>query len=313
MGYLQNQHDSDPIRAILVVIAILILTAGLYYGYRQMTGRHSREITDLERDRKALAEKLSLMEKKVNESQENLPVQAMPAVPEDRVTEAFGKEPEEAGEDPCQALKRKSSSFFVYLDGKDYVKAFAGEETAYQCYTRMIQDLSAHLPVVTGETRDIVTLVRNSAHFFKVLGKERVLFVKSILAHEGDILESVLANFYELYTFDECCRQEQDGCPARETLYAYAGFFLNTLSGKGYLMRRESVVRALITYYSVLTLDLANVEKRNIYGIDIRPHIDISLDDIGSQSKLVFQETYLDTLRALKKKYQQAYPPAKTP
>jgi hypothetical protein len=177
----------------------------------------------------------------------------------------------------------------------------------------MLQDLSARPPIVTGETRDIVTLIRNSAHFFKVLGKERVLLVKGVLSHEGDILESALANFHEFYMLDDCCPQEPEGCVSRETLYEYAGFFLNTLSGKSYLMRRESVVRALVTYYSVLILDRANDEKKNLYGLDIRPHIDICLDDIGSQSRLVFQEKYLDALRALKAKYQKAYPAGETP
>ncbi|MEW6078842.1 MAG: hypothetical protein AB1724_13585 [Thermodesulfobacteriota bacterium] len=309
----RDQHDPGVLKTVLAVIAVLLLAAGLYYGYREMTGRHNREVSDLERDREQLQERLALMEQKISESPQALPGQESPAIPEDRAAEVFGRSPEESAADRCETLKNQIRAFFVYLDGKDYVRAFTREETAYQFYIRVFQDLSAHLPIVTGETRDIVTLVRNSAHFFKVLGKERVLLVKSVLSHEGDILESALANFHELYMNDDCCRQEPGGCPSRETLYEYAGFFLNTLSGKSYLMRRESVVRALVTYYSVLILDRASDEKKNTYGIDIRPHIDISMDDIGSQSKLVFQEKYLDTLRALKAKYQQAYPPGKTP
>ena len=93
-------------------------------------------------------------------------------------------------------------------------------------------------------------------------------------------------------------------CPSLETLYEYAGFFLNTLAGRSYLMRRNSRQRLLITYYSILILDKANEETVNRYGIDILPHLDFLASEINSQKDLVHKKHYLAKLGSLKEKYQ---------
>jgi len=85
--------------------------------------------------------------------------------------------------------------------------------------------------------------------------------------------------------------------------YEYAGFFLNSLGGRSYLLRRDPGVRILTTYYSVLILDRANEEDLNRHGIDIRPHIDSVAQEIRNSRGLVFQKQYLDRLEALREKY----------
>ena len=46
-------------------------------------------------------------------------------------------------------------------------------------------------------------------------------------------------------------------------------FFLNTLGGRSYMLRRESKLRMLVSYYAILIVDRANDEKFNRYGIDV--------------------------------------------
>jgi hypothetical protein len=52
-----------------------------------------------------------------------------------------------------------------------------------------------------------------------------------------------------------------------------------------------------------LILDKANDVKLNIYGLDIRPHIEKSYKEIKSQIGLFDQNSYLSKLESLKKKY----------
>jgi hypothetical protein len=68
-----------------------------------------------------------------------------------------------------------------------------------------------------------------------------------------------------------------------KTIYEYATFFLNTLGGRSYMLRRDSKMRMLVNYYALLAVDMANDTGRNIYGIDIRPHIDYLFYDINNQ------------------------------
>jgi hypothetical protein len=112
-----------------------------------------------------------------------------------------------------------------------------------------------------------------------------------------------MATFFSFYTSDKCCKEELQGCPSMGLLYEYAGFFMNTMAGRSYLLRRDSRIRILTTYYCVLILDKANEQILNHNGIDIRPHIDFSINDISNQKNLIYRKQYLTKLQSLKEKY----------
>ena len=86
-------------------------------------------------------------------------------------------------------------------------------------------------------------------------------------------------------------------------MYEYASFFLHTLGGRSYLMRRDSKVRLLTTYYCILVLDRANDSGMNPNGVDIRPLIVLTANDIRSQKGLIYQKSYLAELSRLAGKY----------
>ena len=93
------------------------------------------------------------------------------------------------------------------------------------------------------------------------------------------------------------------GRPSPKTMYEYAGYILNTLGGRSYLLRRSPKVRALTTYYCVLALDQANEEELNSKGIDIRPYIKSSLLEVKNQIGLIYQKEYINKLNELSLKY----------
>jgi hypothetical protein len=125
------------------------------------------------------------------------------------------------------------------------------------------------------------------------------------LKNESDIIETVIAIFYNYISSENRCRDLIISAPSQEILYYYAGYFLNTLSGRSCLLRRDLKIRVLATYYAVLIIDKANDDMLNSYGIDIRPFIDYSFYEVSSQRGLIYQRQYLSKLNQLKKKYQE--------
>ena len=85
----------------------------------------------------------------------------------------------------------------------------------------------------------------------------------------------------------------------------YSGFFLNTMGGRLYLFRRDSMSRMVVNFYAILIIDQATREGKNKYGIPIREAINSLIDEIES-SKIALQmrDYYLDSLYEMKEKYQ---------
>jgi hypothetical protein len=217
-------------------------------------------------------------------------------------TTAPGREADALPAD-CEKVTGQAVSFLNYLDSRPTLSArdLEGGSRAFfrDCATRLLADP----PVNIAEMKDLFRLVKNVTHFYRVLGKDRLLLAKNILAAEDRVVEPAMAMFYTLLA--ECSLPlPGDTQPmAIERLYDYAGYFLNTLGGRSYLLRRESKLRMLISYYAILIVDRANDEKFNQYGIDVRPYIDYLFYDISNQKGLAYRERYLTRLTALRDKY----------
>jgi hypothetical protein len=294
------------------IIKILIITMIIgfigYFAYNQIINWHKKElVTAISQERKEFGEKTWELEKGISKLEEELALYKEKLIPEEKLTEVFGKEatliPPEPENIECEDLEQQILAFFTYLDRKDYIILQKSEHGTYNLFKQMVKQLSETLPIVTGETRDIVSLTRNIAHFYRVLGNKRIELIKEIFKNENDIFESIMATFFSFYTSDKCCKEELQGCPSMGLLYEYAGFFMNTMAGRSYLLRRDSRIRILTTYYCVLILDKANEQILNYNGIDIRPHIDFSINDISNQKNLIYRKQYLTKLQSLKEKY----------
>lgn len=191
--------------------------------------------------------------------------------------------------------------FFDYLDGRDYVKACKIEGGTQRHFLYLLGKLSSNPPVISEETRDIVTLMHNMAHFYRVMGQESISLGKGFLAHEREIIEPSMELLYEWIT-EGIKRNNKNIQTSTKDLYEYACFFLNTLSGKAYLARRDSRTRILVLYYSLLVLDEANREDLNHHGIDILPSLNLLLDDIENRRGFEYRDKYLGRLQYMKKR-----------
>lgn len=203
-----------------------------------------------------------------------------------------------------QYLIDQLNAFYTHLDQQPYMQTFKLEESSRVHFSKLIQKVVDNPPVVTRETDDLFTLLKNTAHFFRILGKNNIIILKGILDREKESLEDILQTFYTLTLHPEYLQEEYEITLPFDALYDYAGFFLNTMGGRLYLFRRDSTSRMAVSYYAILVVDRAASEGIGDHGIDLRPAIDFLIDEIETGgARLRLRDEYLDTLYDLKEKY----------
>lgn len=204
----------------------------------------------------------------------------------------------------CEDLATKLHRFFSALDNKPYIKAVNLQTSLQTHFINLVDSLLDNPPTVARETDDLYTLLTNMAHFFRIIGKDNILLLKSILDRERDVIEDIGLVLYTWITVPDC---SSDLFPLKAPLdksYEYAGFFLNTMGGRSYLFRRDSRSRLLVNYYAVLIVDKANSAGINRHGISIADTLPLLIDEIEASNQLVYKELYLDRLYQLLETYQ---------
>jgi len=202
--------------------------------------------------------------------------------------------------DPCARTKEEITAFFSALENKPYVKAYELGEPLIDHIGTLVIKLLNNPPVVADETGDLLTVLKNTAHFYRILGPKDLSLIKDILANEYNDLEYIWARIYRWQEIAPECESTSLTLrfPLKKT-YEYAAFFLNTLGGQSYLFRRDSHIRVLTRYYCLLFLAQADKAGLNRYGIDLADTLRSVADDIRNADSLEYQEDYLKTLAAL--------------
>lgn len=194
-------------------------------------------------------------------------------------------------------------AFYQHLDQQPYLADFHLDAPSQTYFSKLIQKLLDNPPLVSGETNDLFSILQNTAHFFRIVGRDNILAMKAIISQENDSLEEILADFYTLSKQPNVLKTELSVHLKEDSLCDYAGFFLTTMGGRLYLFRRDPVLRMLVSYYSILIVEEANQLGKNRYGIDIRPAVDGLLTEIeNSGNQLKFKEHYLDNLYRIKER-----------
>lgn len=206
--------------------------------------------------------------------------------------------------DPAGEQINELNDFYSHLDQQEYMKQFGLSDPSKVHFSKLLQKLIDNPPTVARETDDLFTLLKNTAHFFRILGKDNIIILKGILDREKSNVETVLKSFYSLTDYPDRLKQEYQLSVPFESLYDYAGFFLNTMGGRLYLFRRDSTSRMVVSYYAILIIEKANSVGNSSHGIDLVPAVDFLIDEMETGGKnLEMREEYLDTLYDLKEKY----------
>ncbi len=296
---MKKERTYQPIMVALVAIIIGIFLWILFREWqdKRLTDARQQESREWKQRADDLSRKLVQLESELQATKSD-------AVPAAKSLEIFGPEAQEtpaADKTPGpDVIERQVMAFFSYLDGRDYIKAHQLEGGSYQLYTQAVEDLSASLPKVAGEMESLYGMLKNVSHFFRVLGRKRIQIAAEVLINERDVLESAMRIFYLWFTGPS---EKLKGKPSFKTLYEYASYLQDTFGGRSYLLRRDSRIRLLTTYYCVLILDKANDRNLNPNGVDIRPLIASTAGDMGSHTGLIYQRNYLQELGRLARKY----------
>lgn len=296
-------------KTVIPVIIIVLGIAG-YLFYLQIGKRHAQSRDGaLEVERELKQQRIETLEEQVSSLEEQLEEREDRRPAREKLAEVFGEAVTTVvpGDEElsCEESERKIAAFFSHLDKQAYAQTHGFREGSYELFRQTITRLSEMTPEVTGEMVELTALMRNIAYFYRTLGKKRVDLIREVLKNEADIMESVLAAFYQ---WTVCCDRSGRAakeCPSLETLYEYAGFFLTTFAGRSYLMRRSSHLRILVSYYCVLIVDRANDETLNRHGIDLKPSIDLLYSEIRNSRGLLGAKRYVEKLSALDGKYQR--------
>jgi len=211
-------------------------------------------------------------------------------------------------ENDCKQTADRIRLFFEHLDTQGYIKDYKLKESSLEHFNRLISKLVANPPIIVRETDDLFAILNNMAHLYRVMGIQDVLLVKDILANERELIEPTMMLFNKWSVIQsQCTATDLSISLPLPGLYQYAGFFLNTLGGQSYLLRRQTFIRVLLRYYSILLLDRANSEGINIYGIDIRYHLNSVIDELDVAKDLNGRQDYISNLYRIQEKYQTEY------
>jgi hypothetical protein len=296
-------------KTVKVVVTLVVLFAVGFLIYTQVNKWHRKQIAAQKAEQETrCAEEIANLQAALADCEAALEAQVPPAevLPEERMEEVFGdgRDLFSAAEAPidCLQIERQVMAIFAYLDKKGYLNThkFKGDTATY--VSESLKRLTDTQPIVIDEMGTIFRLLKNVTHFYRVLGKERIAIALDMIANEKEIVEPAMA---VLYAWMTTCNTTPDAGyrPEIKVLYTYAGYFLDTLGGRSYLLRRDSKVRMLVNYYSLLLLDQANRRELNRFGIDIRPYIDYLFYDLTNQKGIMYRERYLSVLAELQNRY----------
>lgn len=278
----------------LAVLAISILAAALYFNRDKLGFAPSIQKEETGKGGPVVPEMKKMVRKELA---------ALDS--ESETTEDFLKKPEFRKPFRTALTKREKneeemSLFFDYLDQKGYAAKYKIKGGMSAHFQKIVKLLMKNPPVIVGETKDVYILTRNMAHFYRVAKLSNISLIKEILVNEKDVIEPALGMMYEWVMEMQAAAKDQSSV-TMENLYEYAAYFTDTVSGKAYLMRRDSRTRLLVSYYSILVLSRADRAKLNRYGIDILPHIDRLVEDMENYSTLEHRKDYIETLKEIRK------------
>jgi hypothetical protein len=290
-------------RGILLLIVALIVGGVLIFYFTYFSNESEKPPIPQDTERvKSEAHETRPMEP--NEA----PVQSPTvSIPQEEVEEDIEKKEVEniplKLEDQCQKMEQDLEAFFTYLDTKDYIKELKLGEDTFSRFLRITHDLALAPPLPAGEGFDYDMIIKNIYHFYRVMNKTDLNMIRLILENEADTMEVNLALFYKWLMSGEECGRKEGIPPTLDTLYRYAGFLVNSIGGRAYLFRRQTRLRLLLYYYSLLIIHEADKKKMNSFGVDIIPFLEPLAEEIENYELLYFRKEYAGKLVTLKNYY----------
>jgi len=223
--------------AKIVVVLVIIAVSG-FFIFSKISGWHKSKLEKaVQKEQEVWQGKTNKLEQEVSELKLELTEVKGQNVPEEKLATIFGKngkeDPQAAQEKEAPQKKlsdiaeteRQIAAFFTYLDKRPYVQSLNLPGGSYLQYQIAIEKLSAKPPIIVGEMDSLYNMVRNVAHFYRVMGKKRVLLIKQMLQNESEVIESVMKTFYQWFTMDDEGQSTVQGRPSMKNMYEYCRLY----------------------------------------------------------------------------------------
>jgi len=205
----------------------------------------------------------------------------------------------------CEELEASLRAFCDDLNRSETWRAHEVRQDSWRFFVDVLATMEQRLPATGGISHQPQVIVENSFYLYRPLGKKRIDVLRDLLKYEADVAEPLMGVLYRWLMVGRGCDGSQKQPQQFKVMYHYACFFLNTLGGQSYLMRRESRVRLLTTYYATLIVHEATVRGLNESGLDARFFLPLLFNEIESRNDLFHADEYLRTLSNLRSYYGQ--------
>jgi len=289
-----KKKKKKHVQWIILVFVLGIMAAGLYFYFYHL----KKDETPATVARSAFREKLPLIA-------EEEPPPAVEETSEEASDDQKIMEPVVADQkDPCLEVEALVKDFFLFLNNQAYIQQISPERDTFETFVRIIKKLSRDPPSPAGEGLDPRQMVKNIFYFFRVLDDTEIRIIKEITRHEAETLEMNLAVFYQWLLPVAPCPDPDNIRPSFSLVYAFSGFFTNTIGGRSYLFRRSPLLRQLVTYYALLSIHEADKRGENTHGLDILPEIRSLARAMEINPDLRLKQIYLEYLETLLVYYQ---------
>ncbi len=289
----------------IIVAAAVIAMALIFFNWNRIVHNAAEKIFAGERAQ--YEEKIARLEKDIETLAESPPEGAKNTAPTENGTapQPEARTADRSGQKSnCALLEKKIINTISDLEDRPYIAKYHLPNGLLPKLESIRRKLLAHPPIVVRETDSLYSILTNTAHFYRILGKNDLALLRDLITGENDHLEDILDTFYHWSKKDDDCGKKSKlfRLPL-EQLYEYAGFFLNTLGGRAYIFRRDTRVRILVRYYCIMIIDRANSNIINRHGIDLRPAVDSLIRELKAAPPLKYRERYLARLMTLKGRY----------
>ena len=306
-----NRNLSTSTKFLIPLVLLAIAAIGFFFFFTKNQRAEKKAISGLEEERLQWQEKVDNLEKIVAQSQSSGAKLTDDSQPVTKILPGaeniFGKA-NGTGEDACQSTIAQLDLFFSSLDEKPYIQEFDFQKGSKDYLSTIAKKLYDKTPETIRETDSLISVIQNTAHLYRVLGKHDLNILKTILENEKDRIEELFTLFFDAAEKnDECLAGKYPLTLPSEKLFAYSSFFLDTLGGQAYLFRRDPTTRTLVKYYCLLVLHRANELDINTSGIDIRHGLQSLIDELLAISVLQRRDAYLNTMLTLQAQYDQKY------
>jgi len=199
--------------------------------------------------------------------------------------------------DTCKRDAMGIQAFMRELNGRDYIKSYDLPEGISRHLNQIAIKLLNNPPIITDDSTDMYTILKNSAHLYHILGPKDISLLKDIITYESEGVENILAVLYSWSTNEPPCEHQHIGFSfPLEKRTIYAAFFLKTTAGAAYLKRRDPRLRALVEYYAYLTLREAASIGADIHRVDLDATRTRIREDLLAADFLLFKSDYLQQL-----------------